>query len=135
MRSRPVTESSLLEREREVATLDAFIEGVGRAGSRLGLIGGPAGIGKTSLLAEARRLAEAEGIRILAARGSELEREFAYGVVRQLFEPALAATRARERALGGGAAPARAHLSNTYRKLGIEGRRGLADALVPVERA
>ena len=108
MASRSVTESSLLEREREVATLDAFVEGVGQPGPRLGLIGGPAGIGKTSLLAEARRLAESEGIRILAARGSELEREFAYGVVRQLFEPELADPKTRKRAFEGGAEAARA---------------------------
>jgi DNA-binding CsgD family transcriptional regulator/tetratricopeptide (TPR) repeat protein len=108
MGSRTVTESSLLEREREVATLDAFVGEVGRPGARLGLIGGPAGIGKTSLLAESRRLAESEGIRILAARGSELEREFAYGVVRQLFEPALADPDTRKRAFEGGAEAARA---------------------------
>ena len=108
MRTRAVTQSSLLEREREVATLDAFVAGVSRPGPRLGLIGGPAGIGKTSLLAEARRLAESEGIRILAARGSELEREFAYGVVRQLFEPAVADPATRKRAFGGGAETARA---------------------------
>jgi DNA-binding CsgD family transcriptional regulator len=99
---------SLLEREREVATLDSFVGGAGRAGARLGLIAGPPGIGKTSLLGEARRLAESEGIRILAARGSELEREFAYGVVRQLFEPALGDRKTRERAFADGAATARA---------------------------
>jgi hypothetical protein len=39
------------------------------------------------------RRAEAEhvGLRVLGARGSELEREFADGMVRQLFEPILAA--------------------------------------------
>ena len=47
---------------------------------------GPAGIGKTSLVAAARRLAADRGLRSLAARGGELERDFAYGVVRQLFE-------------------------------------------------
>ena len=57
---------------------------------RLALIEGPAGIGKTRLLQEVRRLAAAEGARVLTARGSQLEREFGFGAVRQLFETALA---------------------------------------------
>jgi predicted ATPase len=70
------------------------------------LIEGAAGIGKTRLLGEARQRAEAAGMRALAARGSELEREFAFGVVRQLFEPLLG--RERRRALAGAAATAEA---------------------------
>jgi DNA-binding CsgD family transcriptional regulator len=80
---------ALLEREREIEVLVAFIAGVDAPGARLGLIEGPAGIGKSSLLAEARRIAASNAIGVLAARGSELEREFPYGVVRQLFEPPL----------------------------------------------
>jgi hypothetical protein len=37
-------------------------------------------------------------MQVLGARGSELERAFAYGVVRQLFEPFLARLPAEERA-------------------------------------
>jgi ATP/maltotriose-dependent transcriptional regulator MalT len=55
------------------------------------VLDGPAGIGKTSLVAAARRLAADRGLRSLAARGGELERDFAYGVVRQLFEAPVAA--------------------------------------------
>ena len=51
------------------------------------VVRGPAGIGKTRLLAEARRVAESEGITLLTARGSELERDYAFGGVRQLLEP------------------------------------------------
>ena len=39
-------------------------------------------------------------MRVLTARGSELEREFPFGVVRQLFEPPLMDGEARERWLG-----------------------------------
>ena len=53
------------------------------------LVEGPAGIGKTELLAAARSLAEEAGLVVAIARGSELERGFAFGVVRQLFEPVL----------------------------------------------
>lgn len=99
-------QGGLLEREREVASLDALVSGIAKPGARIGLIEGPAGIGKTSLLAEAKRLAESDGLRILSARGSGLEREFPYGVVRQLFEPLLVDAKTRKAALAGAAAPA-----------------------------
>ena len=79
----------LLERERELGVLSALIEAACRGTGRLVVVEGAAGIGKTRLLAATRAVAEREGLRVLGARGSELEREFAYGVVRQLFEPAL----------------------------------------------
>jgi DNA-binding CsgD family transcriptional regulator len=97
----------LLERERELAALDAVIAeaAAGRAG--VALIEGPAGIGKTRLLAEARRHAAESGLRPLGARGGELERAFPFGVVRQLFEPVLADEAVRARTLVGAAAAAR----------------------------
>ncbi len=61
------------------------------------MVEGPAGIGKTVLLAVARGAAEGEGFRVLRARGAELEREFAFGVVRQLVEPVVAAASEEER--------------------------------------
>ena len=79
----------LLERERELAELDALLLDAKAGEARLALIEGPAGIGKTQLMAELRRRAGGAGLRVLSARGSELEREFPFGVVRQLFEPAL----------------------------------------------
>ena len=62
------------------------------------MIEGPAGIGKTALLAAARTAAADGGMRVLRSRGTELERDFAFGVVRQLFEPALAEASEPERA-------------------------------------
>ena len=64
----------------------------------MAVIEGSAGIGKTRLLTEARTIAGGMGLRVLAARGGELEREFAFGLVRQLFEPLLATVPAEERA-------------------------------------
>jgi len=59
---------------------------------------GPAGIGKTALLAAARTAAADGGMRVLRSRGTEFERDFAFGVVRQLFEPPLAEASEVERA-------------------------------------
>ena len=55
----------------------------------LALADGAAGIGKTRLLEAAGEQAAALGFQGLTARGSDLERQFAYGVVRQLFEAAV----------------------------------------------
>jgi DNA-binding CsgD family transcriptional regulator len=79
----------LVERESELDALTALVDGLAAGRSRAALIEGPAGIGKTRLLAEVRRVAEERRIPSLGARGSELEREFPFGVVRQLIEPAL----------------------------------------------
>jgi predicted ATPase len=95
----------LLERETELAAVTSLIAAT-PGGGRLLAIEGPPGIGKTALMAAAKALAQEAGLRVLAARGSELERSFSYGVVRQLFEPLLASLQAEERAdlLAGSAA-------------------------------
>ena len=82
--------ASLLEREAQVAALEALAGAARSGGGRFAVIEGSAGIGKTRLLAEAREIAGTAEMRVLAARGGELEGEFAYGIVRQLFEPLLA---------------------------------------------
>ena len=66
--------------------------------AQLVVLEGPAGIGKTAVLAATRAAAEAQHMRTLRSRGAELEREFAFGVVRQLFEPYLAEASEEERA-------------------------------------
>ena len=78
---------------------------VGGVGS-LVFVEGHAGIGKTSLLKAARALADTDGVRVLWACGQELEREFGFGVVRQLFERVVsdASLDARGRLLAGPAA-------------------------------
>ena len=83
----------LVERERELAAIDALLE---RGGGVL-VVEGRAGIGKTSLVDAACRPAQAPGHEILRARGSELEADFAFGVVRQLFERRLASAEGEER--------------------------------------
>lgn len=80
----------LLERQRELQVLSSLIVNACQGEGRLVVVEGAAGIGKTRLLAVARAEAERASMRVLGARGSELEQEFAYGIVRQLFEPVLA---------------------------------------------
>src|SRR4030095_9363151 len=82
--------SLLLEREVQVAALRTLAAAARSGGGRFVVIEGAAGIGKTRLLAEARAIAGSAEMRVLAARGGELEGEFAYGIVRELFEPLLA---------------------------------------------
>ena len=78
---------------------------------------GPAGIGKSSLLAAARTAA-APDLRVLSARGGELERELPFGIVRQLLEPVVMASDAEEREalLAGAAALAKPVLFEPIRK-------------------
>jgi DNA-binding CsgD family transcriptional regulator/tetratricopeptide (TPR) repeat protein len=96
---------ALLERDLELTTVAALLDGASGFG-RLLAIEGPPGIGKTSLIFEARARGEELGMQILSARGTELEQTFAFGVVRQLFEPHVAHLSDDERtdALGGAAA-------------------------------
>ena len=87
----------LFEREEELARLEALIER-SRAGEGCVLVlQGAAGVGKTRLLEEATYLAQAVGMRVLTARGGELERDFAWSVVRQLLERPLAAEPSEKR--------------------------------------
>lgn len=79
----------LLERELELAALADGVAAAQAGAGRLVLVEGPAGIGKTRLLSAACALAEDAGMAVTRARGSELEAGFAFGVVRQLFEPLL----------------------------------------------
>ena len=99
-------DAGLLERDHELEAIEEFVAGIDGGGPRLLLIEGPAGIGKSALLEAARGRARGDGIRALSARGSLLEREFPFGVVRQLFEPSLAVKKERAQLLAGAAASA-----------------------------
>jgi len=102
---------ALLEREAEIAAIHGLVTAARDGAGRLLVIEGRSGIGKTRLVAEVRGAAQAAGLEVLAARAGELEQEFGFGVVRQLFEPLLARASAAERAeLTAGAAGLALHL-------------------------
>jgi len=92
------TSSPLLEREAELAAITALVDAVLGGSGRLIAFEGRAGMGKSRLVAATREAAAAAGLDVLGARGGELEQDFAFGVVRQLFEPVLAAASSVERA-------------------------------------
>src|SRR5947209_2911637 len=76
----------LIEREEELRAVEGALDRLAAGQGGLILFEGPAGIGKTRLLDELRARAEARQTVVLHARAGLLEREFAFGVVRQLFE-------------------------------------------------
>ena len=87
----------LQERERELAELDALL---GRAGGGEGCtvaIEAAAGLGKTHLLGEIRKAGLAAELDVLSARATDLERDFPFSLVRQLFESRLAVLSPDER--------------------------------------
>lgn len=92
---------TLFERESELAAVDEALSelcGLSRDGAEpldrprgaLIAFAGHAGLGKTSLLAEARRRAAAKGCTVASARGSDQEQRVAFHVARQLVQPLLA---------------------------------------------
>ncbi|MFJ7154005.1 ATP-binding protein [Streptomyces sp. NPDC101118] len=85
---------ALFEREAELATVDEALDQLlGTDGAPTGALlafAAPAGLGKTTLLAEVRRRAHAHGCTVLSARGGEQEQGSAFHVARQLIQPQLA---------------------------------------------
>ena len=94
-----------MERDRELERIqDALVSARECTGVAV-VVEGSAGIGKSALLASAHARAAESGMLVLAARGIEFEAGYAFGVVRQCFEPILRAAERgdRERLLSGAA--------------------------------
>jgi DNA-binding CsgD family transcriptional regulator len=94
---------ALLEREAERTAIEAALDRAAGGEGTVVALEGPAGIGKSALLVATRSTAAGRGMRVLRARCSTLEREFPYGVARQLLEPLLSGD-GREGLLAGAAA-------------------------------
>lgn len=84
--------ASLWERDAEMATVTAALDVLcadRSSAGRLLVFRGEAGLGKTALLAQIRRIAERRGCTVWSARGAETLRSVPFNVVRQLLQPAL----------------------------------------------
>ncbi|MER6379445.1 LuxR C-terminal-related transcriptional regulator [Streptomyces sp. NPDC001250] len=101
---------TLLERSAELGVLGSLIEQASGGECAVALIEGPAGVGKSALLAAAARQGHDRGLMVLQAHGCDLERGIAFGVVRQLLEPATVAAESQGSSslLAGAAEAARA---------------------------
>src|SRR5262249_3970973 len=84
--------AELVEREAELASIEALV----RRGGIM-LVEAGVGVGKTSIVEAACAAARKEKCLVLRARGSDLERDFAFGIARQLFERHCAASSADNR--------------------------------------
>src|SRR5690348_3243710 len=92
VRPQAVPSAALWERDEEVAVITQAVETLCADRSSPGgllVFRGEAGLGKTALLAETRRIAESRGCTVWSARGGETLRSVPFNVVRQLLQPAL----------------------------------------------
>jgi predicted ATP-dependent serine protease len=80
--------ADLFGRDREQQQLDDLLGQVHARGSAL-LIRGEAGIGKSALMAYARRRALAKGFNVLSAAGVQSETQLAFAGLHQLLRPVI----------------------------------------------
>ena len=81
--------NNVVERESEIRVLDRLLRDLGHGQGGMVVVEAGAGLGKTTLLRHIRDRARESGFELLDARGADMERDFTFGAVRQLFEPAL----------------------------------------------
>jgi DNA-binding CsgD family transcriptional regulator len=100
----------LLQRDVELGLVGDLVGAVGAGRGRVLLFEAAAGLGKSALLEHGVSAGREAGLGVWRARGHELERGFAWGVARSLFEASLLGypRSERERLLDGPAAAARA---------------------------
>ena len=89
----PQSTGDLLEREAELVAIAGLLDRTAGGVSDVLLVEGEAGVGKTRLLDAVEELARELPVRVLRARGGELEQSFPFGVAAQLLAPAVAALR------------------------------------------
>src|SRR4051812_6799036 len=72
----------------ELQRVDGFVRGVRKRGGAL-VLRGEAGIGKSRLLQEGRRIAAGEGILVLSTAGVEAESRMPFAGLHKLLRPVL----------------------------------------------
>src|SRR5690242_17749309 len=80
---------TLYGRDAELRHLDGFVRGARERGGAL-VVRGEAGIGKSRLLAECRRIAVADGMLVLVTAGVEAESRVPFAGLHKLLRPVLA---------------------------------------------
>jgi DNA-binding CsgD family transcriptional regulator len=98
---------TLRERRDALAAVEALAAELEVGGGRIALVEAGAGLGKTALLDACADQLAAGKVRVLRARGSDLERGFPYGIVRQLLAPVLRSEELYGSVLTGAASAAR----------------------------
>lgn len=86
----PAESSQLFGRERELVLLGGLFDNVGTQGGSL-LIRGEAGIGKSALLAEAKRRADELGMPVLSSSGAPFEAQMPFAGLQRLLRPVMSA--------------------------------------------
>ena len=81
---------ALLEREGPLAAIEELIDSAASSEGSALVVEAAAGLGKSALLAVAQDRGVARGLTVAFAGGADLERDFPFGIVRQLFEPLIA---------------------------------------------
>jgi predicted ATPase len=84
----PADRPQLFGRERELALLSDLFENLGAHGGSL-LIRGEAGIGKSALLAEARKRADQLGMPVLSTSGAPFEAQMSFAGLQRLLRPVM----------------------------------------------
>ena len=81
--------SSLLGRQDELAEIGRFLDAIEGGRSRLLLLSGQAGIGKTTLWEAGIRAAQERGVRVVTSRPTEVETGLAFAALGDLVRPLL----------------------------------------------
>lgn len=112
----------VVDREPELTALRGALQRARTGCGQLVMVEGAAGTGKSTLLKQTAAMVGADDLVLLSARGGELERDYPFGVIRQLFEPMLCQRDQRDRArlLSGAAAPASWMLGLSSEGAGLE---------------
>ncbi|MFD0690168.1 AAA family ATPase [Actinomadura fibrosa] len=76
-------------REKQRARIGALVEAAREGRGGVLVVRGEAGIGKTALLDDAARTADAEGVRVLRATGAEAEAQLPFAALQMLLRPVL----------------------------------------------
>lgn len=129
--STPTASETLLEREQELQSIRELLDRTREGKGGVALVEGPAGVGKTSLLAAAASEARKRKMEVAWASGSEFGRDMPFAVCLGLFERRLAAAPhdEREELLAGSAGEGWAALRPGVAPLAPA---GAADRLFPI---